>query len=705
MSSLGKRKEDGKKAGDHKDRAHKRPKGDRDKNNQFFKKKDAKHSKSSKDERKEDKGRTIGNKRDDVKKDRRVSKPNYELIEKLKNNWNKIRIKSTSSEERAVIIDQMVKQMTGNVLQVTLRHDASRMVQSIFQFGTIAQRKPILDELVIKLVEIAKTPYGHFAILKAITHCTEGYEQKKILQSLSGHFVSLGTNVIGARTVETLLQVLSPKLTSELKAEFYGKKFTVLMEDTPRTLQMLVEKLDTSKGHSIMDHMRDLAQKFVDKGLLSFQYVHALLWEYTLQSATYFKTNPIYLNDLINILGDSAHKLMVTKPGSRVVCHLATFANAKDRKRLMKTLKGTVLTSLLHASAHLSIVRLVDCVDDTVTVQKLLLDEVKSTKALTKYTAAGELITSEIPPLLAIINNRFGCKLLLRLFNPTKKCLEPDEESLFDNVNNVTSKKPAAQKRKEHLVYFKNSLISLCCAHTSTLLRDRSGSKIVQEFINSFCSVEVLNAIALVFVQRENECKELVGETIEEDDNEMDEEEDGDDDDGDDDDDDEDNEDDDAKELREADEIMNDDDDDDSDTETKNKSKAKKVKAPASNVEAKVELNIQEDPVAHLVLKHILKLEKQVENKDTDASIDQSLWESPNKFPLQFGLRLLTLLNENKQLLKQWLSCNRPCFILSDILQITSAKKKGLDILKSFKKDVNSSTMGGQLLAQILDGK
>ncbi len=705
MSSLGKRKEGGKfhkKGGSDTERIHKKSRDDKDKSHQFLKKKDHKHSKSSNDKNQDKGHKSNNNKRDEVKKDRRVSKPNYELIEKLKNNWNKIRIKSTSTEERTIIIDQMLKQMTGNVLQVTLRHDASRMVQSIFQFGTIAQRKPILDELVIKLVEIAKTPYGHFAILKAITHCTEGYEQKKILQSLNGHFVSLGTNVIGARTVETLLQVLSPKLTCELKAEFYGKKFTVLMEEIPRTLQILIEKLDSSKEHSIMDHMRDLAQKFVDKGLLSFQYVHTLLWEYTLQSATYFKTNPIYMNDLINILGDSAHKLMVTKPGSKVVCYLATFANAKDRKRLMKTLKGTVLTSLLHQSAHLSIIRLVDCVDDTVTVQKLLLDEVKSTKALTKYTAAGELITSEIPPLLATINSRFGCKLLLRLLNPSKKCLEPDEEMLFDNTSNVTSKKPSLQKRKEHLVYFKNALITLCCTHTSTLLKDRSGSKIIQEFINSFCSIEVLNAIALVFVQRESECKELVGEILEDDDKEMDEEDD-DEEEVDDEDEDED-EDEDAKELREADEVMND-DEDESDTDIKSKSKAVKAKAATSNEEAKIELNIQEDPVAHLVLKNILKLEKQVENKEVDAIIDQSLWENPNKFPLQFGLRLLTLLNENKQLLKQWLTCNRPCFILSDILQITSAKKKGFDILKSYKKDINTSTMGGQLLAQILDGK
>ena len=60
----------------------------------------------------------------------------------------------------------MAAKMEGQVLQVTLRHDASRIVESILQYGTEKQREKILTELTSKLVEIAKTPYGHFVVLK-----------------------------------------------------------------------------------------------------------------------------------------------------------------------------------------------------------------------------------------------------------------------------------------------------------------------------------------------------------------------------------------------------------------------------------------------------------------------------------------------------------------------------------------------------------
>jgi hypothetical protein len=62
-----------------------------------------------------------------------------------------------------------------------------------------------------------------------------------------------------------------------------------------------------------MDHMRDLVQKFVQKGLLEFAYVHNLLWEYTQEALT--DSNAHRMNDLVSQLAESAPKLLSTKPG------------------------------------------------------------------------------------------------------------------------------------------------------------------------------------------------------------------------------------------------------------------------------------------------------------------------------------------------------------------------------------------------------
>lgn len=272
------------------------------------------------------------------KKDRKYTKPNFELVESLKNQWNKVRVKSTPKPTRDALVTQMVKHMTGHVMQVTLRHDASRIVQSIFQFGTPQQKKIILDELLPRLVETCKTPYGHFVVLKALSTCNDEADQKRMCHALSGHFVSIGTNVIGARTVETLLQLVPARLTRDLRAEFYGSKFKVLLPEPPRNLKDLLDGLE-NKEVSIMDHMRDLVQKFCDKGLLSFTYVHTLLCEYAVEAARRVTSSPKYMEELVQQLAEAAPKLMSSKAGTKAMCYVATYAGAKEKKRILKSLK------------------------------------------------------------------------------------------------------------------------------------------------------------------------------------------------------------------------------------------------------------------------------------------------------------------------------------------------------------------------------
>ena len=50
----------------------------------------------------------------------------------------------------------------------------------------------MLAELVPKLLDIAKTQYGHFAVLKAVTYCDHEDNKQAISKALAGHFVSLG---------------------------------------------------------------------------------------------------------------------------------------------------------------------------------------------------------------------------------------------------------------------------------------------------------------------------------------------------------------------------------------------------------------------------------------------------------------------------------------------------------------------------------
>ena len=101
------------------------------------------------------------------------------------------------------------------------------------------------------------------------------------------------------------------------------------------------------------------------------------------------------------------------------MCAVITHATAKDRKRIIKTLKGNTLESLLHDSAYLGVMRIVDVTDDTINIQKSLFDELKAVKVPEKYTASGLLIPGQAPPWIRVATHKNGHKLLLRLLAPT----------------------------------------------------------------------------------------------------------------------------------------------------------------------------------------------------------------------------------------------------------------------------------------------
>lgn len=144
-------------------------------------------------------------------------------VDKMKLIWNKIRDRTTPEAQRNKLIQDVLQQIQSHILDITLRHDASRIIQCIIQYGNDQQREFVLQQVMPKFFDISKTPYGHFTVLKAITYCNQPTVMKKISQSLKGHFVSLGTHIIGARVVESILQLYSSTYTKHLKAEFYGK--------------------------------------------------------------------------------------------------------------------------------------------------------------------------------------------------------------------------------------------------------------------------------------------------------------------------------------------------------------------------------------------------------------------------------------------------------------------------------------------------
>lgn len=479
--------------------------------------------------------------------------------------------------------------------------------------------------------------------------------------------------------------------------------------------------------------MRDLALKFIQKNLISFVYTHHLLWEYVQELAKQAaasnqaeneegtvanqKANN-RINELVNALAEAGPKLLSTKPGAKVMTFVITQSTAKDRKRIIKSLKGHVLESLVHESAYLGIMRLLDVVDDTVNVHKSFFDELKSTERTVQYAANGEILGHKDPAWLQICLHHNAHKLILRLLTPNQRHLENDESAVLD-VKSPFSKKADDLRRKEHIVYIKPVLLNICTMYTSDLVRSRFGSKVLQAVYESFAPESLANALALVFADQFVEVKAEDGKRAtgkkgdgeEEDEEEGDEEEEDEEERDDDEEDEEEEEDDDDEAL--PDEFGGEDEEevvDDEEFQTllaEEQAEKTTQSKPSSQKEAKELLPIEEDACAHVLLKKLLQFETgfvlsqysesdfaknntlrilrqyQTEDNAQHHSNNSSTLASSYSAQLEFsvadlvlepagvGQRLLSLFQSSAAAsFQRYLHCNRGCFALHALFQV-----------------------------------
>ena len=139
---------------------------------------------------------------------RAAEKPHYELVQLMKTKWNRLRERHLPAVERVAIIEEILGHVRGKIQDVAAKHDSTRVIQCILQYGNKEQREQVLTEVISKVVEFSKQPYAHFLVLKMVTYCTSSKEKEQIFEALQGSMNELAAHVIGCRVRATCVFVL-----------------------------------------------------------------------------------------------------------------------------------------------------------------------------------------------------------------------------------------------------------------------------------------------------------------------------------------------------------------------------------------------------------------------------------------------------------------------------------------------------------------
>ncbi|XP_019863796.1 PREDICTED: pumilio homolog 3-like, partial [Amphimedon queenslandica] len=82
-----------------------------------------------------------------VRRQRKLPADSLERINKAKQIWEHVRRHDMKKEERDKSINDMMGLISGNVYELSLKHDTARIIQCILKFGSQEMRNKVYDKL------------------------------------------------------------------------------------------------------------------------------------------------------------------------------------------------------------------------------------------------------------------------------------------------------------------------------------------------------------------------------------------------------------------------------------------------------------------------------------------------------------------------------------------------------------------------------
>eukprot|EP00882_Tetradesmus_deserticola_P007752 GHRQ01008162.1.p1 GENE.GHRQ01008162.1~~GHRQ01008162.1.p1 ORF type:complete len:623 (+),score=334.69 GHRQ01008162.1:65-1933(+) len=237
-----------------------------------------------------------------------------------------------------------------------------------------------------------------------------------------GHVAELLRHPSGADVLDDLYSVCPPACRNTLCAELYGREFTLFggvsaQSEGISRLSQLLAGVDAKKRQAVVGSLYKGLAPVLEKALLHPAMTHRLLRELLAEAPGSVVADAV---DTLAAAGGNALKLVHTHDGAAAFCMALAYGTPKDRKRLLKGMKGFVWQTAENEWGHAAVATALSVVDDTALTGKTLLPELKSKvdEWVTNKHAVRVLLQ-----LLAPDNHRYLPQATRELLHPPAKSM------------------------------------------------------------------------------------------------------------------------------------------------------------------------------------------------------------------------------------------------------------------------------------------
>ncbi|XP_011643245.1 protein penguin [Pogonomyrmex barbatus] len=374
----------------------------------------------------------------------------YDKVIQAKQISEKLRRSDCKPLNRTKLTQTLHQMLENYYSKVIFTHDLSRVVQCMIKYCETDIRQAILSELKPCIVEMLQSKYAKNCV-KALLKYGSREIRCEIISQFYGNIVKLMSHSVSASLVELTYSTWCTEFDKiYFKQEFYGDMYKLDKDKNIKALWNVYENAMDMKMATLSAVKANLI-RILNKGFVNSVLLHTVLWEFLHVCSVEDR------NELIVMLRPYIIMLCQTKMGTRVAMECIWHGNSKDRKVIMKALKGNVKAICLSTYGYMMLLALFDSVDDTVLIQKIILSELQE-------------------DLVNIALNEYGKHVILYLVARRDSCYFSPAvvKYLCQGDNNSTSKKSDDIREYELLEAIHDPLLDAITADTATWLSNGS---------------------------------------------------------------------------------------------------------------------------------------------------------------------------------------------------------------------------------------
>ncbi|KAF5284397.1 hypothetical protein FQA39_LY17072 [Lamprigera yunnana] len=360
-------------------------------------------------------------------------------------------------------------------LKLVFAHDTARIVQFLFKYGHEKIRNEMANELIPICGKMIQSKYGRNCFKSMLKYGNHEIRSAAI-KKLYGNAIKFTSHLVTALVFE---YAYSTWATTQQKCdfvqEFFGDIYKQVKDPNIKHLRDVYKNSPNMKMAALQATKANLS-RVLNKDLLDSGLIQTVLCQYLSECSPEDKV------ELISQLAPHIVVISNSKDGVKAAMQCIWYGNNKDRKVIMKALKEHIMDLSMHEHGHYTVIALLDAVDDTVLLNKMILTKILS-------------------DVNSLVQNEHGRKILLWLIAPADSThfhpLLINQLAVGRDVS--TSKKAVDQRRQELLNYAMFTLANEVISNTSFWVSTASIAMVTLSIIKSAPSEflqDVLNAIA-----------------------------------------------------------------------------------------------------------------------------------------------------------------------------------------------------------------